>query len=63
MNSEQREELIDQYCDWFVKSASRDTLEKIAWDSLHEDLHSLSAVHLLEVVKGDCPELLGDTEG
>jgi hypothetical protein len=63
MNSEQREEIIDQYCDWFVKGATRETLELIAWDSLHEDLHSLSAVHLTEIIKGDCPELLGGTEG
>ena len=58
MNPEQREEVIDQYCDWFVKGATRETLELIAWDAIHEDLHSLSASDLMSLLEEDHPELL-----
>ena len=58
MNPEQRDELIDAYCDWFVKNSDRRTLELLVWDTIHEDLHSLSSPDLLVAVETDCPELL-----
>ena len=58
MTPEIRDELIDQYCDWFVKTADRKMLEAMAWDAIHEDLHSLSASDLMSLFEEDCPELL-----
>ena len=58
LNAEQRDTVIDQYCDWFVKNSSRKVLEMMAWDALHEDLHNLCTPDLLVAVETDCPELL-----
>ena len=58
MTPEIRDELIDAYCDHFVKNADRRTLEMVAWDTIHEDLHSLSASNLMSLLEEDCPELL-----
>ena len=61
-NPEERDEIIDSYCDWFVAGADRKVLEMMAWDMIHEDLHSLSEFGLVETIERDCPELLGDTQ-
>ena len=58
LNPEQRDELIDAYCDHFVKNADRRTLELVVWDTIHEDLHSLSASDLVGLLEEDYPELL-----
>ena len=58
MTTDQREQLIDAYSTWFVKSAERVTLEWMAHDAIHEELHSLSASDLMSLLEEDCPELL-----
>jgi len=58
LNPEQRDELIDQYCDWYVKDMSRKTLEMIVWDEIHEELHTMPTELMLETVERDCPGLL-----
>jgi hypothetical protein len=58
MNPEQRDEIIDSYCDWFVNNSSRKVLEMMAWDILHEELHNLSTPDLVVAIETDCPELL-----
>lgn len=58
MTTDQRDELIDRYCDWFVKSANRKTLEWIARDQLHEDLHQMPFEIIMETIERDCPEFL-----
>ena len=57
-NPEQRDELIDRYCDWFTKSADRKVLEMMAWDLIHEDLHQMPIELVVETIERDCPELL-----
>ena len=57
-NPEQRDELIDRYCDWFTKSVDRKVLEMMAWDFIHEDLHQMPIELVVETIEHDCPELL-----
>ena len=57
-NPEQRDELIDRYCDWFVNNSDRKVLDMIVWDFIHEDLHSMSDSTLLETIEYDCADLL-----
>ena len=57
-NPEQRDELIDRYCDWFTKSADRKVLEMMAWDLIHEDLHQMPIELVVETIERDCPDLL-----
>ena len=57
-NPEQRDELIDRYCDWFTKGADRKVLEMMAWDLIHEDLHQMPIKLVVETIERDCPELL-----
>jgi hypothetical protein len=58
LNPEQRDELIDQYCERFVEGCDRKTLEMIVWDHIHEELHSLSDRLLEETVEQVYPDLL-----
>ena len=57
-NPEQRDELIDRYCDWFTKGADRKVLEMMAWDLIHEDLHQMPIELVVETIERDCPDLL-----
>jgi hypothetical protein len=59
LNAEQRDTIIDQYCDWFVKTANRTTLEWMARDQVHEELHSMPNELIIELIERDNPELLG----
>ena len=59
MTTDQRDELIDRYCDWFVKSAHRKTLEWMARDLIHEELHGMPNELVIEQIERDIPELLG----
>ena len=58
MTTDQRDELIDRYCDWYTKGADRKVLEMMAWDCIHEDLHQMPIELVVETIERDCPELL-----
>ena len=58
MTTDQRDELIDRYCDWYVKGVDRKVLEMMAWDFIHEDLHQMPTELVVETIERDCPELL-----
>jgi hypothetical protein len=58
MTTDQREQLIDAYSTWFVKSATRVTLERMAQDVIHEELHNMPNELLIELIERDNPELL-----
>jgi hypothetical protein len=58
LDAEQRDRVIDQYCDWFVKSANRKTLEWMARDQIHEELHGMPNELVIEQIERDNPELL-----
>ena len=57
MTPEIRDSIIDQYCDWFVKTADRKMLEAMAWDAIHEELHSMQNKLLMETIESNNPEL------
>ena len=58
MTTDQREQLIDAYSTWFVKSATRVTLERRAQDAIHEELHNMPNKLLIETIESNKPELL-----
>ena len=58
MTTDQREQLIDAYSTWFVKSAERVTLEWMAQDAIHEELHDMTNELLIELIERDNPDLL-----
>ena len=58
MTTDQREQLIDAYSTWFVKGANRVTLEWMAQDAIHEELHNMPNELLIELIERDNPELL-----
>ena len=58
-----RTHLLEKFADHFVKTASRDTLEKIVWDVIYEDAYDWYDDDIVFEIQCNCPEILEDMTG